>query len=377
MSNKIFSRRQLLIGLAGSCVFPADLFAAAPAGSQTSNNTSNFSNIKTSAKATFPFTVKATSFNSSPANPYGGQTVTLTFQFQTSGPGKKSLPWQIICGGSVIASGIKHNVEGGKTVQVSATWPATEGGNVLRAEVDPTNTLKESSSQFNNNKKFRTIDVLPTPNWSAWGNAAWDATKTAINLWQTQAQFRNISVNAITATGGPGCLKGPDLKTQLKSSMLTQNLPSDIADKWASAVSEAWKLWQDFVTVPSLPWYPTFAAFPGKNAPPTANVPTPLITLVSSKIAEFEPNTLKARIKNKLGIAANQPGADAAITQYVTKTSTAFGVWLASQQVMLVMGKGPVPSFNPPLVPVGPVVRGSANSAPGNLSTNSPFGAPY
>ena len=42
-------------------------------------------------------------------------------------------------------------------------------------------------------------------------------------------------------------------------------------------------------------------------------------------------------------------------------------MWLPMQQVMLVMGKGPIPTFAPPFVPVGPVVMGDNLPIPGHL----------
>jgi len=41
-----------------------------------------------------------------------------------------------------------------------------------------------------------------------------------------------------------------------------------------------------------------------------------------------------------------------------TALALAFLMWLPSQQVMLVLGKGPIPTFAPPFVPVGPVMAG-------------------
>ena len=50
-----------------------------------------------------------------------------------------------------------------------------------------------------------------------------------------------------------------------------------------------------------------------------------------------------------------------------TVLSLAFLMWLPQQQVMLVLGKGQIPTFAPPFVPVGPVVGGDVISMPGHL----------
>ncbi len=52
-----------------------------------------------------------------------------------------------------------------------------------------------------------------------------------------------------------------------------------------------------------------------------------------------------------------------------TVLAAAFSLWLPAQMVMNVMGKGPIPSFAPPYVPVGPVVMGDNLPIPGHLAT--------
>jgi hypothetical protein len=47
--------------------------------------------------------------------------------------------------------------------------------------------------------------------------------------------------------------------------------------------------------------------------------------------------------------------------------SLAFLMWLPQQQVMLVLGKGQIPTFAPPFVPVGPVMGGDNIAVPGHL----------
>ena len=42
-------------------------------------------------------------------------------------------------------------------------------------------------------------------------------------------------------------------------------------------------------------------------------------------------------------------------------------IWQASTMVTNVLGTGPVPTFAPPYVPVGPVVGGVGNHAPGGF----------
>lgn len=55
--------------------------------------------------------------------------------------------------------------------------------------------------------------------------------------------------------------------------------------------------------------------------------------------------------------------AEGAIASFANEVGVSFGLFLTSAQVMLVYGRGPVPAFAPPQVPVGPVVAGECFSA--------------
>ena len=48
--------------------------------------------------------------------------------------------------------------------------------------------------------------------------------------------------------------------------------------------------------------------------------------------------------------------------------NTVFQIFKASTLVQNVLGTGPIPTFAPPFVPVGPVVAGIGNGPPGCLS---------
>lgn len=120
--------------------------------------------------------------------------------------------------------------------------------------------------------------------------------------------------------------------------------------------------------VPGLPWYPAFAAWPGPYAPPMPNVPTPLISCPSSKMTKI---TVASELKKSIYGNLPSPMKNSAIEAFVdaisTQLATHFLIWLASQKIINVLGKGPVPSFAPPYVPVGPVVMGDNIATPGHL----------
>ena len=144
-------------------------------------------------------------------------------------------------------------------------------------------------------------------------------------------------------------------------------------DAIAKGVSKCFKDWQDKVTVPGLPWYPAFAAFPGPMAPPMPNVPTPLIACVSPMLTSITmPSQMKSAMIDAFdgGLKKHDPDKhhEAIYEAITTVLSVAFLAWLPMQMVNLVMGKGSIPTFAPPYVPVGPVVMGDTLPTPGHLA---------
>jgi hypothetical protein len=194
-------------------------------------------------------------------------------------------------------------------------------------------------------------------------------------MWKLQAKFQNLMVNALTAMGTPGCLDGPSLESLIKNSPSCAAMSGNLAayrDAVAAGLAKSFKNWQDNVMVPGLPWYPAFVAFPGPMAPPMPNIPMPLITCISPMMTEIIlPNTMSSNMANALSGDLKQKDPDKQYQSLFDAISTAcalgFVMWLPAQQVMLVLGKGPIPTFAPPFVPVGPVVMGDNIAIPGHL----------
>lgn len=192
------------------------------------------------------------------------------------------------------------------------------------------------------------------------------AYEFAIGLWKLQAGFERLTIMASTAVGKPGCLKGLTLENPMKISPKANQLRGDarkVLEAAAKGISTSFKAWQDKVTVPGLPWYPAFAAWPGPQAPPTLNVPMPLITCTSANQAKMViPQTLKTAMVGKLEstIKRRYPKQGEAILEAAAQqVALKFLIWTSSQQITQVKGYGPVPTFAPPYVPVGPVVNGT------------------
>jgi hypothetical protein len=203
-----------------------------------------------------------------------------------------------------------------------------------------------------------------------------DAIGMAHTQWKMQAKFKDIKIAAAVAVGAPGCLDGPELESGIKNAMICASWTGQKAkyrDAVAKGVSKMFKEWQSKVTVPGLPWYPAFVAFPLASAPPMPNVPTPLAACMSAGMMSM---TMPAKMRDAMvealdgGLKDKDPDKQhkALFDAIATVVSVAFASWLPQQQVMMVMGKGPVPSYAPPYVPVGPVVGGDIISAPGHLA---------
>jgi hypothetical protein len=95
----------------------------------------------------------------------------------------------------------------------------------------------------------------------------------------------------------------------------------------------------------------------------------PLMTCVSQNFSKLASpsqleNQINAQLPNEFRIAE----MDMFVYTVAVFLTNYFVSWLASQNVMMVMGMGPVPTFNPPYVPVGPVVNGYVIPSPGHLA---------
>src|SRR5262249_40627060 len=193
-----------------------------------------------------------------------------------------------------------------------------------------------------------------------------DAVGFAHNMWKLQAKFSNIQIMGPSVLGQPGCLQGPELESLIKNAPMCAAFTGNKAkhrDAVAAGVSKCFKNWQGKVMVPGLPFYPAFAAFPGPMAPPMPNAPVPLLACPSAMMTQIVmPDSMKSEMDNAFDSELKKQDKtkqyEALHDAIATVLALAFLMWLPQQQVMLVLGKGPIPTFAPPYVPVGPVVAG-------------------
>lgn len=188
-----------------------------------------------------------------------------------------------------------------------------------------------------------------------------DAVGQAHAAWRAQARLAQVIVNAAQALGGTllSAPLEPEIRARAPREEQWQRSRSDAI---AAGIGSCWENWQRSVSVPGLPWYPSFVAFPGPMAPPTPNIPMPLVALTQSPI-HLNGSQLKAQMLLRYSGDNEWPGE--LFESVAAGLEAAFQLWAPSQMVTNVMGTGTVPTFAPPYVPVGPVVGGTASQLPG------------
>ncbi len=191
------------------------------------------------------------------------------------------------------------------------------------------------------------------------------AVAQALDVWRKGAYLDGVRIHAAIATGGR-------LRSAVAiESQILQRAPAgwDSYNRAiAAGVHNCFTAFADTVSVPGLPWYPGFAAFPGPMAPPMANIPSPLMTIAAVASCHLKEGALCDAMFNKMPSPKPLCGKELARALASGLEKAAFA-WLSAQRVTPVMGKGPVPSFAPPFVPVGPVVGGDILPTPGHLAS--------
>ncbi len=189
-----------------------------------------------------------------------------------------------------------------------------------------------------------------------------DAICSAWSTWQSAAAMTGVVINALTAT--LGMVAGPPLQPLiLASAPKASPMEMKYSNAIATVISTSWLQYTSTIKVPGLPWYPAFVAFPAPVAPPTPNVPCPVAVLTQ---VPPNPALMKQQMVGQLGDPQAPFHAELfeAICDAFDKV---FKIWQVSTMVTNVLGTGPIPTFAPPYVPVGPVVGGVGTMPPGGF----------
>jgi len=190
-----------------------------------------------------------------------------------------------------------------------------------------------------------------------------EAINQALQTWRASAYLEGVRINGPVATGGK-------LRSVALEPLILQRAPAGwdaYSRAIAAGVHRQFTSFANEVSVPGLPWYPAFAAFPGASAPPMPNVPCPLMALSAAAARHLKAGTITDVICNELPNAKPALGKEVAMAIAAGIEKAVFA-WLPAQMVQTVLGKGPIPSFAPPYVPVGPVVGGDIIARPGHIA---------
>lgn len=187
---------------------------------------------------------------------------------------------------------------------------------------------------------------------SAWGQ------------WQSMASMTGVLVNAVTASMGQ--IVGPPMMPLiLASAPKASPMELKYSNVIATVISNGWMQFTATVKIPGLPFYPAFAAFPGPMAPPVPNVPVPFAMLTQVPVS-ISTNMLKMQMVGQLG-DPQAPFHKELFESISNAFEQCYTIWKVSTMVTNVLGTGPIPTFAPPYVPVGPVIGGMGNMLPGGF----------
>ncbi|MEE2778915.1 MAG: hypothetical protein VYE15_00225 [Myxococcota bacterium] len=173
-------------------------------------------------------------------------------------------------------------------------------------------------------------------------HAMLDGFQGARDTWRQAAFFAPMPIAGPVVTGPPGSLTGTLEATLIQQLSLptAQGHEASWRDAVAQGLSQSFTTWQTGVSVPGLPWYPTYMACPTPIAPPLPSVPMPLSMCTSTGHSAMTAQGLKRSMIAAYG-GEGWDGQFAALAHAIgTAVATAFDSWLSTQMVTGVMGAG-------------------------------------
>jgi hypothetical protein len=195
--------------------------------------------------------------------------------------------------------------------------------------------------------------------WDAYVASARDALSKGIDQWAATAGVGSAEVNGGAVFIAPGTLNSEYFfLPAVQDALFQAGAPEDVSAAFAGVAWEGWRGWVNGYNLSLHNALSSFAAVPAPEAPPTPLEPVRLKEGNSlgsiGMSAEAQREALLELLKPRL----KEPGAVSAITHYATWYEKSFADWFQHTTVQNLVARGPVPSFAPPYVPVGPVVGG-------------------
>lgn len=210
--------------------------------------------------------------------------------------------------------------------------------------------------------------------WNSITKHSREAFRDAVNDWIGKARIRGGQVKGPDAALTPGSLVSDgNIESIVFQKLTAAQVPAEIARTLARELATAWSAWAAGFQVKVTGAYPKFAAFPGPKAPPTAAPPIDLAKGISAGETSLKASVLAGKLTPALRAHASKVrggSPDQAIKSLAEWVEGSFQEWKGHTKLVGVMGKGSVPTFSPPYVPVGPVVMGD------NISAGPAFAGP-
>lgn len=235
----------------------------------------------------------------------------------------------------------------------TAAEKSTAPGSPPLVQAASSNKYHTDTQKMHIDKIGKFLDGISTAICSAWSN------------WQSTATMTGIVIAGPTASGGmipPVPLMPLIMAEAPKETPMLLKYSTTIA----TVLTTAWATYTASIKLAGMPLFPTYAAWPSPVAPPAPNqVPCMLMALIQVD-AGLQAAALKGQM---IGQHADpQAPLHKEIFESVAEGfNKCFTTWKASTK-LTVMGGGPVPTFAPPYVPVGPVVGGVGVVPPGNIT---------
>jgi hypothetical protein len=213
--------------------------------------------------------------------------------------------------------------------------------------------------------------------WNGMAAAAREGFRQAANSWISKAQIQGGQINGPSLQIPPGSLKSlTSMEAELLQALTMAKVSPAVANALASTLAGAWNAWAAGFQMHAPGAYPTFAAVPGPVAPPTPSTPIALRQGFSSGEPMLQAALLSPKLSAALRPFAREIGgaAEPAIRALAEWVESSFKEWKNTVMLVGILGRGPVPTFAPPYVPVGPVVMGDSISGGGPIFAGPRFG---
>ena len=182
---------------------------------------------------------------------------------------------------------------------------------------------------------------------------------SAISRWMQMASVASATINGPVGMLSPGGVTGPGLAPLIRAKAPQKTgMETEYSDAIAKAVGDAWAAWQKGLT--GVLSYPSFASAPNPAAPPTPNIPAPLISFGSAGESALAPSALSRAMA--AAMTADGQHAGALFDVLARAFHSHFQTFKTVTLVTGVIAAGPVGG-----IPSGPVVSGGVIPSPGNF----------